>query len=96
MISLHEVFERGTDAVKSAVLAFGARHLPDAVGLNTEPDWKQAEKHFTQLIEVIMGSAATRQPGVAATVRRAENEAIGLLLAFNTVPNYRCPICIKS
>lgn len=95
MISLHEVFEQGTDAVKAAVLAFGTRHPPQAARPDAEPDWKQAERHFTHLIETIMGTAEP-QPSAAATVRRAENEAIDLLLAFHTLPNYRCPICVKQ
>ncbi|MFE2671066.1 hypothetical protein [Streptomyces mirabilis] len=95
MISLHGVYEQGTDAVKAAIRAFGARHLLDAAGPNAEPNWKQAERHFTYLIEDIMGGAAPQQPGAAATVRRAENEAIDFLLVLSTVPDSRCPICVK-
>jgi hypothetical protein len=42
-----------------------------------------------------MGTAAPSQDSTAATVRRAENEAIGFLLAVNTRLDYRCPICVK-
>ncbi|MFI6864346.1 hypothetical protein ACIBKZ_31385 [Streptomyces sp. NPDC050421] len=90
MITLHEVHEKGSEAVKAAVLAFGARHPFGNAG----PDWKWAEKHFTYLIEAIMGPATPPQVGAAPTVRRAENEAIGFLLAVNSQPNYRCPICV--
>ncbi|MCX4461406.1 hypothetical protein OOK58_01670 [Streptomyces sp. NBC_01728] len=96
MISLHDVFKEGTEAVKAAVLAFGARHLNDLRSGHAEPNWKHAEKHFTYLIEGIMGAAAPQQPGAAATVRRAENEAIDLLLALHGVRDYRCPICVKQ
>ncbi|MFJ6901910.1 hypothetical protein [Streptomyces hokutonensis] len=92
MISLHEVHEQGGETVKAAVLAFGARH-GDASG--PVPRWEQAEKHFTYLIETIMGTAAPPQTGIAATVRWAENEAIGFLLAVNNRPDYRCPFCIE-
>ncbi|WP_328876008.1 hypothetical protein OHT76_41305 [Streptomyces sp. NBC_00287] len=95
MISLHDVYEQGSDAVKAAVHAFGARHRPQGAGPDAEPDWKWAEKHFTYLIEAIMGTAAAPQTGAAATVRQAENAAIDFLLAVNNRPDYRCPICIK-
>ncbi|MFE6838575.1 hypothetical protein ACFVFI_27515 [Streptomyces sp. NPDC057705] len=95
MISLHDLYEEGTEAVKEAVRSFGARH-PLTVG-GAEPDWKVAEKHFTHLIEVIMGTAAPApaQTVAAASIRRAENEAVQLLLALHPVPDYRCPICVK-
>ncbi|MER0484604.1 hypothetical protein ABR737_40835 [Streptomyces sp. Edi2] len=93
MITLHEVHEQGSEAVRAAVLAFGARHPLDGPG--AEPDWSWAEKHFTYLIEAIMGTAAPPQNSAAAIVRRTKNEAIGFLLAVNTRPNYRCPICVK-
>jgi hypothetical protein len=92
VITLHEVHEQGSEAVKAAVLAFGARHPLD----DAEPDWKRAEKHFTYLIEAIMGTATPPRTGATATVHRAENEAIGFLLAVNNRPNYRCPICVKQ
>ncbi|MFJ9417846.1 hypothetical protein ACIRPT_27360 [Streptomyces sp. NPDC101227] len=92
MITLHDVHEQGGEAVKAAVLAFGARHLK----ASAETNWDEAEKHFTHLIEAIMGTAPLPQDSAAATVRRAENEAIGFLLAVNTRPNYRCPICVKQ
>ncbi|MET7683735.1 hypothetical protein [Streptomyces sp. NPDC005423] len=95
MITLHEVHEQGSEAVKAAVLAFGARHLRDGAGPDTEPDWKRAEKHFTYLIETIMGLATPPKTGAAATVRQTENAAINLLLAVNNQPHYRCPICVK-
>ncbi|MGW5931896.1 hypothetical protein ACWF2L_37515 [Streptomyces anulatus] len=90
MISLHEVHKYGSDAVKAAVLAFGARHRPDGA----EPDWKRAEKHFTYLIEIIMGEAGPLEAGAGA-VLQAENAAIDFLLAVNNRSDYRCPICIK-
>ncbi|MFF0398882.1 DUF6313 family protein [Streptomyces sp. NPDC005248] len=93
VITLHEVHEQGSEAVKAAVLAFGARHPLN--GLSAEPDWGWAEKHFTSLIETIMGTAAPLQDSAAATVHRAKNEAIGFLLAVNTRPDYHCPICVK-
>ncbi|MCX5250327.1 hypothetical protein OG895_34825 [Streptomyces sp. NBC_00201] len=96
MITLHDVYEQGSDAVKAAVLAFGDRHRPRDASPDAEPDWKRAEKHFTSLIEVIMGTAAPLQDSAADTVRRAENEAIGFLLAVNNHPDYRCPICVKQ
>ena len=95
MITLHDVHEQGSDAVKAAVLAFGARHRPDGAGPDAEPDWKWAERHFTHLIETIMGTAVPPKAGAAATVRRAENEAVGFLLAVNNRPDYRCPICAR-
>ncbi|MFE2993219.1 hypothetical protein [Streptomyces sp. NPDC059262] len=96
MISLHDVYEQGNGAVKEAVLAFGARHPLEPATANPEPDWKRAEKHFTHLIEVIMGAAAPVQADVTATVRRAENETVQLLLALRPLPDYRCPICVKQ
>lgn len=95
MITLHEVHEQGSEAVKAAVLAFGARHPLDGAGPATEPDWKWAEKHFTYLIGAIMGTATPLERRATTTVRRAENEAIGFLLAVNRQPDYRCPICVK-
>lgn len=92
MISLHDLYEEGTEAVKEAVQSFGARHSL-AFG-RAEPDWKVAEKHFTHLIEVIMGTAAPARADTAASIRRAENEAVQLLLALHPVPDYRCPICV--
>ncbi|MFJ8636429.1 hypothetical protein [Streptomyces sp. NPDC093568] len=94
MITLHEVHEEGSEAVKAAVLAFGARHPLDGAGPDAQPDWKWAERHFTQLIMVIMGTAKPPQTRVTATVRRAETEAIGFLLAVSNRPNYLCPICV--
>ncbi|GGQ49839.1 hypothetical protein ACFFKE_08680 [Streptomyces mutabilis] len=95
MITLYDVYEEGSDAVKDAVLAFGARH-PSIGGADAEPDWKTAEKHFTQVIETIMGSASPLSPGSTdGAVRRAENAAIGFLLAIATRSDFRCPICVK-
>ncbi|MFE1989595.1 hypothetical protein [Streptomyces mirabilis] len=94
MITLHEVYEQGSEAVREAVRAFGARHPLARAAAEAEPDWKTAEKHFTHLIEEIMRMAALGQPP-AGTVRRAENEAVQFLLTLSTVPNYRCPICVK-
>ncbi|MET8129593.1 hypothetical protein ABZV67_38830 [Streptomyces sp. NPDC005065] len=96
MITLHEAHKQNSEAVKTAVLAFGARHPFDGAGPDGEPDWKWAEKHFTRLIEVIMGTAALAQTRGTDTVHRAENEAVQLLLTLNTVPRYRCPICVKQ
>lgn len=93
MISLHDVYEQGNEAVREAVRAFGDRH-PTA--LDAEPDWKTTERHFTHLIEVIMGTAASPQTDPTDIVRRAENEAVQLLLALQTVRRYRCPICVKQ
>lgn len=96
MITLHDVYEEGTDTVKAAVLAFGTRHPASPGGPDTEPDWKQAERHFTNIVETIMGSTASPPSGSTdSPVRRAENAAIGFLLAVNTRPDYRCPICVK-
>ncbi|MFD7875887.1 hypothetical protein ACFV5G_17595 [Streptomyces sp. NPDC059766] len=95
MISLHDVYVQGSDAVKAAVITFGTRHPANHGDPISEPDWKQAEKHFTYLIEDIMGTAVPPQASAAATVRRAENAAIDFLLAVNNRPNYRCPICVK-
>lgn len=93
MITLHEVYERGSVSVKAAVLSFGARHLHDAAS-GPEPDWKTAERHFTCLIERIMGNTMPQQPGVAAIVRQAERHAVDFLLAVNNHPDYRCPMCV--
>ncbi|WP_331724034.1 hypothetical protein [Streptomyces sp. NBC_00005] len=96
MITLHEVYEQGTETVKEAVRSFGTRHPLGPATADAEPDWKLAERHFTSVIEVIMGTAALAQPDAAGTVRRAENAARQLLLTLNTLPNYRCPICVKQ
>lgn len=95
MISLHEVYERGNETVRGAVQAFGDRHGPATAG-HADPDWSQAETHFTQLIEMIMGSDFSERTDIKGIVRRAENEAVQLLLALHTVPDYRCPICVKQ
>ncbi|MDG9703265.1 hypothetical protein [Streptomyces sp. DH37] len=96
MITLHDVYEQGNDTVRAAVLAFGTRHPVGPDGPDAEPDWKQAERCFTRIIETIMGSAAPPPPGSTdGPVRRAENSAVGFLLAANTRPDYRCPICVK-
>lgn len=94
MITLHDVYEQGGEAVKAAVRAFGARHPADG-SVAAEPDWESAERHFTSLIETIMGATtpAHRSPA-AATVLRAQNEAVGFLLAVSNQPDYRCPICV--
>ncbi|MFE6485688.1 hypothetical protein ACFVGN_22505 [Streptomyces sp. NPDC057757] len=94
MITLHEVYEQGSAAVKAAVEAFGGRHPLDGVGAG--PDWGRAEKHFTDLIAAIMGTAAPPQTGFAAIVSRAENAAVDFLLAVNSRPDYRCPVCAKE
>lgn len=96
MITLHEVYEQGSNAVKAAVMAFGARHLVEGAAPGAEPDWKKAEQHFTCLIEVIMGTATPPKSGTWATVRRAEGEAVAFLLAVNNRADYRCPICVKQ
>ncbi|MFC9534329.1 hypothetical protein ACFT38_27850 [Streptomyces sp. NPDC056975] len=98
MITLHDLHEEGTDGVTDAVLAFGARHPLKPGQSDAEPDWAHAERHFTRLIEVIMGEAAPPQLDDSrdGLVRRAENEARQLLLTLNTVPGYRCPICVKQ
>ncbi|WP_225823868.1 hypothetical protein [Streptomyces naphthomycinicus] len=96
MITLHDVFQQGNDRVRAAVLAFGTRHPADFASPDSEPNWKKAEKHFTHIIEMIMGSAVLPPPDSAdGPVRRAENAAVGFLLAVNVQPNYRCPICVK-
>ncbi|MFD5430373.1 hypothetical protein, partial [Streptomyces sp. NPDC127084] len=89
-------YEQGTETVRQAIQAFGDRHPLTPADANADPDWKIAEKHFTHLVEVIMGTAALGQSNAAGTIRRAENEAVQLLLTLNTVPNYRCPICVKQ
>ncbi|MEE1812888.1 hypothetical protein [Streptomyces sp. BE133] len=94
MITLHAVHKLGSEAVKTAVLAFGARHPLNNAVRDAGPDWDQAEQHFTLLIETIIG-AAPSQDSAAATVRRAENEAIHFLLSVRDLPNYRCPICVR-
>ncbi|MFC9498397.1 hypothetical protein [Streptomyces sp. NPDC056982] len=98
MITLHDLHEEGNDRVKDAVLAFGARHPLKPDQPDTEPDWAHAERHFTYLIEVIMGEAAPPQLDDSrdGIVRRAQNEARQLLLTLNTLPGYRCPICVKQ
>ncbi|WP_405192774.1 hypothetical protein [Streptomyces anulatus] len=94
MITLHDVHKQGSEAVKAAVLAFGARHPLNNTGRGAGPDWHQAEQHFTRLIEIIMG-AASLQDRAAAAVQRAENEAVHFLLSVSNVPGYRCPICVR-
>ncbi|MFF3257866.1 hypothetical protein ACFYWO_01675 [Streptomyces sp. NPDC002932] len=94
MITLHDVHKQGSESVKTAVLMFGARHPLNNTIRDAGTDWDQAEQHFTLLAETIMG-AATAQDGAAATVRRAENEAINFLLAVSNLSNYRCPICVR-
>ncbi|WP_329583109.1 hypothetical protein [Streptomyces sp. NBC_01361] len=98
MITLHDLYEEGNDRLTEAVQAFGARHPLRPDQPDAEPDWAQAEKHFTRLIEVLMGEAAPSplDSGWTGLVRRTENEARQLLLTFNTVPGYRCPICVKQ
>ncbi|MFJ4836369.1 hypothetical protein ACIP79_41730 [Streptomyces sp. NPDC088747] len=96
MITLHDVYEQGSAAVKAAVESFGGRHPLEGVGWDAGPDWKRAEKHFTDLIAAIMGTAAPPQTGFAAIVSRAENAAVDFLLAVNSRPDYRCPICAKE
>lgn len=94
MITLHDVYKQGGEATRTAVLAFGARHPLDGDTPNAEPDWNRAERHFTRLIETIMGAATPPRDSAAATVHRAENEAIGFLLSVSALPDYRCPICV--
>lgn len=94
MITLHDVHKEGSEAVKAAVVAFGARHPMNHTGRGPGPDWHQAEQHFTRLIEIIMG-AASLQDRAAAAVQRAENEAVHFLLSVSDVPGYRCPICVR-
>ncbi|MGW3910520.1 hypothetical protein ACWEBX_03195 [Streptomyces sp. NPDC005070] len=96
MITLHEVYGQGSDAVKAAVRSFGARHPVADADPDSEPDWKKAEQHFTDLIEVIMGASASPFTGTADIVRRAEREAVGFLLAVDGHASYRCPICVKQ
>ncbi|GAA3543593.1 hypothetical protein [Streptomyces osmaniensis] len=94
MITLYDVYKQGSDAVKAAVVAFGARHPSSSDGTVTEPDWGQAEKHFTAVIETVMPAVTPSTNGTAeGRVRRAENAAIDLLLAVKDLP--RCPICVK-
>ncbi|MBL1112766.1 hypothetical protein JK364_10210 [Streptomyces sp. 110] len=95
MITLHDVHKQGSEAVKAAVLAFGARHPRNDAAPDAEPDWDQAERHFTRLIETIMGGVALPKDSLSATVKRAENEAIHFLLSVSNLPDYRCPICIR-
>ncbi|MCW8382433.1 hypothetical protein [Streptomyces justiciae] len=97
MITLHEAYEQGSDDVKAAIQAFGASHpstVPTPGATPPEPDWKTAEKHFTQLTEVIMGAAIPEQPDRPSIVRRAEQEAVAFLLAVTQQTNFRCPICV--
>ncbi|MFC8350936.1 hypothetical protein [Streptomyces sp. NPDC057280] len=97
MITLHEAFEQGSADVKAAIQAFGASHQstePESECPPPEPDWKTAEKHFTQLTEVIMGAAIPHRPDRTSIVRRAEHEAIAFLLAVTQQTNFRCPICV--
>ncbi|MFD5814796.1 hypothetical protein [Streptomyces sp. NPDC127038] len=96
MITLHEVYEQGSDAVKAAVRSFGSRHPVAGAAPDAEPDWKKAERHFTHLIEVIMGTTAPPLTGAADIVRWAEREAVGFLLAVDNPAGYRCPICVKQ
>jgi hypothetical protein len=96
VITLHEVYEQGSNNVKAAVRSFGARHPVSGVVPDAEPNWKEAERHFTQLIEVIMGNAAPLPTGTADTVRQAEREAVAFLLAVDNAARYRCPICVKQ
>lgn len=96
MITLHEAYEQGSDDVKAAIQAFGASHPstePTLGGTPSEPGWKTAEKHFTQLTELIMGATIPEQPDRTSIVRRAEREAIAFLLAVTQQTNFRCPIC---
>ena len=94
MRTLHEVYEQGNDTVKAAIATFGSLHPVDA-SPGCEPDWKQSEKHFVQLVEAIMKNVSpTSGNGAAETVRRAENAVIGFLLAVE--PGYRCPICVRQ
>jgi hypothetical protein len=99
VITLHDVYEEGSDAVKEAVAAFGIRHPVNPDDPDSEANWRVAELHFTRIIETIMRSAAPH-PVYGSTddgpVHRAENAAVGFLLAVNTTePDYRCPICVK-
>ncbi|MER7743156.1 hypothetical protein ABTX34_33445 [Streptomyces sp. NPDC096538] len=52
MITLQLLREQGRASVRTAVLAFGARHT---LG-DTEPDWERAEQHFAQMVAVIVGA----------------------------------------
>ncbi|MFI1931394.1 hypothetical protein [Streptomyces sp. NPDC020330] len=105
MITLHDVHKQGSEAVKAAVMAFGARHPLDRTVRRAGPDWHLtvqpvgpnwhlAEQHFTRLIEIIMGAASLRDRAATA-VQRAENEAVHFLLSVSDVPGYRCPICVR-
>lgn len=96
MITLYDVYKEGSEAARTAVLAFGARHPLNHAAPDAEPDWDRSEQHFTRLIEIIMGAAAPPDDSAAATVRRAENEAVHFLLSVGNLPNYRCPICAMS
>jgi hypothetical protein len=96
VITLHEVYEQGSDAVKAAVRSFGGRHPVAGADPDAEPDWKKAEQHFTHLIEVIMGASASPFTGAADIVRRAEREAVGFLLAVDDPAGCRCPVCVKQ
>ncbi|MFH9264888.1 hypothetical protein ACH4KN_11590 [Streptomyces sp. NPDC017546] len=94
MITLHDVHKQGSEAVKAAVMAFGARHPLDRTVQPADPNWHLAEQHFTRLIEIIMGAASLRDRAATA-VQRAENEAVHFLLSVSDVPGYRCPICVR-
>ncbi|MFI1840378.1 hypothetical protein [Streptomyces olivaceoviridis] len=98
MITLHDLYKEGNDGVKEAVQAFGARHPLKPDQPDAEPDWARAEKHFTRLIEVLMGEAAPSPLSKSrdGRVRRAENEARDLLLNLSTVAGYLYPICVKQ
>ncbi|MER5517442.1 pentapeptide repeat-containing protein [Streptomyces sp. NPDC002763] len=75
MITLHDVYKQGSGAVKTAVLAFGARHPLNDAAPDAEPDWDQAEQHFTRLIETIMGAAVP--PGDSGRSHRAPGRERG-------------------
>ncbi|MFD9905751.1 hypothetical protein [Streptomyces sp. NPDC059063] len=99
MITLHELFRHGGDR-PVAVSAFGRLHpkpgsaAPDAAQPGPEPDWKLAEAHFRQSQILLMqrpkapaGSRASHRE------RRAENAAVGLLLALAPAAGHHCPVC---
>lgn len=75
VITLHDVYKQGSGAVKTAVLAFGARHPLNDAAPDAEPDWDQAEQHFTRLIETIMGAAVP--PGDSGRSHRAPGRERG-------------------
>ncbi|MFJ2094701.1 hypothetical protein ACIOEW_36415 [Streptomyces sp. NPDC087901] len=95
MITLHGVYEEGSEAVKEAIRAFGARHAFNGAAPGATPDWDWAQQHFTYLIEAILGRAVPRSRSAQDTVRRAENEAVHFLLSISNLPDYRCPICVR-